>query len=154
MSTWSGVQLFIVTRILQHLHQSELAMTSLQTLSKTSILFSVLCILSAAPFVGIPFPSRAAAEYYRDKSAWMAATVFGNRITPTQAGYLSSVGRVLIGAGLIYPPTREATLLVNGAIVSCGTVMAIRGGRLLLPQFGMLAAVAWCLVLGRLADSA
>ncbi|KAJ6476381.1 hypothetical protein C8R45DRAFT_1009815, partial [Mycena sanguinolenta] len=152
MATWSSVQLFIFTHILQHLNQPDIAMPSLETLSTaSSTLFGVLCILSGAPFVGIPFPSRAAVEYYRDKSAWMAASAFGNRITTTQAGYIGGGGRVLIGAGLIYPPTREATLLVNGAIVSWGTVRAIRGGRPLLPQFGMLAAVAWCLVLGRLA---
>ena len=124
---------------------------NLQTAIETcSALFGTLCILSAAPFAGVPFPNRAAADYYRAKSRWMSA-IFGQRLSPVQAGYMGAAVRIVVGAGTIYPPTREAVLLLNGAGVLWGTVRAVRDGRPLIPQFGMLGAVAFLVVLNRLA---
>ncbi|KAK9416059.1 putative Major facilitator superfamily transporter [Seiridium unicorne] len=114
-----------------------------------STTFGVLCITSALPFVGIPFPSRAWATYYADKNKWLAE-LSGGRLTPDQAGYTSAALRIAVGACCIYPPTREAALLVNGAIVCRGTMLAYRDGRPMRPQWTMLSAIALCLVLGRL----
>ncbi|KAF7299663.1 Dienelactone hydrolase endo-1,3,1,4-beta-D-glucanase [Mycena chlorophos] len=109
------------------------------TLSNT--LFGTLCILSSLPFLGIPFPSRATAEYYADKSAHMAEVY---NITPGQAATIGGVGRTLVGLGVIYPPTRWVALAVNGAVVLRGSTIAWRDGRPMLPQYGMLGAMAFC----------
>ncbi|KAF7325044.1 Major facilitator superfamily transporter [Mycena kentingensis (nom. inval.)] len=111
--------------------------------------FGALCITSALPFIGIPFPSQSWADYYADKNKWLAELSSG-RLTPAQAGYAGALLRVGVGACCIYPPTREAALLLNGAVVCRGTVLAYRDERPMRPQWTMLSAIALCLVLGRL----
>ncbi|KAJ7069595.1 hypothetical protein C8F01DRAFT_1245793 [Mycena amicta] len=124
------------------LFQSYLRLVNAQPLSTISnSLFGALCILSAIPFLGIPFPSRAAAEYYATKNHWLAEN-YG--VTPKQAGYFGAVVRVGVGAGVIYPPTRMVALALNGAIVVRGTALAWRNERPMLPQYGMLLTMVWC----------
>lgn len=120
---------------------------TLSTVASTT--FGALCITSALPFVGIPVPSRAWVTYYADKNIWLSK-LSGELLTPTQAGYASAVLRLAVGAGCIYPPTREAALLLNGAVVCRGTMLAYRDGRPMRPQWTMLGAITLCLVLGRL----
>ncbi|KAG7046769.1 integral membrane protein [Colletotrichum scovillei] len=128
-------------------------MTDTSTLSNlASYTFGGLCILSALPFVGIPFPNRRAADYYAGKSEWMSQ-IFRRRLTPGQAGYFGAALRIAVGAAVIVPETREPALLFNGAVVTYGTVRAFVDGRPMLPQWGMLAAIAICLGLGRLSQA-
>ncbi|KAK1456170.1 hypothetical protein CCUS01_10158 [Colletotrichum cuscutae] len=92
-------------------------MTDTSTLSNlASYTFGGLCILSALPFVGIPFPNRRAADYYAGKSEWMSQ-IFRRRLTPRQAGYFGAVLRIAVGAAVIVPEIREPALLFNGAVV-------------------------------------
>ncbi|OHF02130.1 hypothetical protein CORC01_02709 [Colletotrichum orchidophilum] len=128
--------------------RSNLSMIS--TLSSWT--FGGLCILSALPFTGVPFPSRRAAEYYAGKSEWMSQ-ISGRRLTPTQAGYAGAAFRIAVGAAVIVPETREPALLFNGAVVAYGTVRAALDRRPMIPQWGMLAAIAVCLGLGRLSQA-
>lgn len=129
-------------------------MADISTLSNlSSYTFGGLCILSALPFVGIPFPNRRAADYYAGKSEWMSQ-IFRRRLTPGQAGYFGAALRIAVGAAVIVPETREPALLFNGAVVTYGTVRAFVDGRPMLPQWGMLAAIAVCLGLGRLSQAA
>ncbi|KAI1275119.1 hypothetical protein F5Y07DRAFT_187951 [Xylaria sp. FL0933] len=114
-----------------------------------STTFGALCIVSALPLIGIPFPTRAWASYYADKSRWMAQLSKGH-LTPNQAGYAAAVLRTAVGVGCIYPPTRIAALLVNGAVVCRGTMVAYRDGRPMSPQWSMLGAIALCLALEKL----
>jgi len=114
--------------------------------------FGSLCIASALPFVGVPFPSKQTAEYYRRKSAYMAGLT-GNVISVTATGYLGAALRVLVGVAVMRPETRELALAVNGAVVTSGTVLAVKHGRPLLPQFGMLVPMMVVFALGRLAGS-
>ena len=116
--------------------------------SVASVAFGAFCIGSALPFIGIPIPNKAAVHYYADKSAYMAGLT-GHRITTAQAQYLSAVLRTAVGAGCIYPGTRQAALLVNLGIVIRGTFIANRDGRPMWPQWGMLGAMSLCLILGR-----
>ncbi|KAI4865622.1 hypothetical protein F4820DRAFT_419699 [Hypoxylon rubiginosum] len=111
-----------------------------------SITFGGLCIASSLPFIGIPFPSRAWATYYADKNRWLSQ-LSGGRLTPKQAGYASALLRVGVGSCCIYQPTRVAALLVNGAVVSRGTMVAYRDGRPMRPQWTMLGAISFCLLL-------
>ena len=108
--------------------------------------FGIFCILSAAPFVGIPFPTARASAYYSGKNAWLS-DLSGKRLTPTQAGYGGACLRILLGVGLISRSFRRTTCGVLGAAVSVGTVIAVRDGRPLAPQIGMLAAIATVAVL-------
>lgn len=116
-----------------------------------------LCIASALPFAGVSIPwvtSRRRGDswvaYYAEKNAWMAR-LSGDRLTPRQAGLAGAALRVAVGACCIWgPPVREAALLVNGAIVARGTVLAARDGRPMRPQWTMLGAIGLCLLLGRL----
>lgn len=116
-----------------------------------SYTFGSFCILSALPFVGVPFPSQRAATYYTHpstgKNEWIAST-FGNRITGRQAGYLGATVRILLGAGLISQTFRKPSCTVMGVIVGYGTVLALRDKRPMLPQIGMLSAIAVVWVLG------
>jgi hypothetical protein len=109
--------------------------------------FGAFCILSAPPFIGIPFPSRQASTYYTQKKQHLSE-LSGKRLTPDQAGYVSAALRILLGFGLISQRYRRLSCMVNGAIVSVGTVVAIRDGRPLMPQVGMLAAIAAVAILG------
>jgi hypothetical protein len=111
-----------------------------------SLTFGALCIVSALPFVGIPFPTRSWATYYAEKNRWMSQ-LSGGRLTPGQAGVAGALLRLTVGSACIYPATRLAALLANGAIVSRGTVLALRDGRPMGPQWRMLGAVGVCLVL-------
>lgn len=111
-----------------------------------STTFGALCITSALPFVGIPFPTRAWATYYADKNRWMSQLSNGY-LTPKQAGYAGALLRVMVGSCCIYQPTRIAALLVNGVIVCRGTVVAYRDARPMRPQWNMLGAVGLCLFL-------
>jgi hypothetical protein len=111
--------------------------------------FGILCIASALPFVGVPFPTRAWSDYYADKNRWLSQ-LSGQRLSPAQAGYAGAALRLVSGACCIYPPTREAMLLIYAAIVCRGTMLASRDGRPMAPQWGMLSATVVCLVLGRL----
>ncbi|XXG99306.1 hypothetical protein Hte_005643 [Hypoxylon texense] len=111
-----------------------------------STTFGGLCIASALPFVGIPFPTRAWAAYYADKNRWLSQ-LSGGRLTPKQAGYASALLRIGVGSCCVYQPTRVAALLVNGAVVSRGTVVAYRDGRPMRPQWTMLGAIGLCLLL-------
>ncbi|KAI1346930.1 hypothetical protein F5Y01DRAFT_296672 [Xylaria sp. FL0043] len=72
------------------------------------------------------------------------------RLTPNQAGYAAAVLRMAVGVGCIYPPTRFAALLINGAVVCQGTMVAYRDGRPMSPQWTMLGAIALCLALEKL----
>ncbi|KAI1404947.1 hypothetical protein F4819DRAFT_446038 [Hypoxylon fuscum] len=74
----------------------------------------------------------------------------GGRLTPKQAGFAGALLRVAVGSCCIYPPTRVAALLVNGAVVSHGTMIAYRDGRPMAPQWTMLGAIGLCLVLEEL----
>ncbi|KAH8881685.1 hypothetical protein GQ53DRAFT_832185 [Thozetella sp. PMI_491] len=122
-----------------------------QTIATVSnVAFGLMCIGSAAPFVGIPFPKKATADYYRRKNEWLAK-LSGHRLTNMQAGYAGALLRISVGLGVIWPQTREPLLLLNGAIVSVGTVLAIRDKKPMIPQWTMLGMVAWCLVTNRLA---
>ncbi|KAF7298817.1 Dienelactone hydrolase endo-1,3,1,4-beta-D-glucanase [Mycena indigotica] len=121
--------------------QSYLSLVRIHPISTISnSVFGALCMLSAIPFLGIPFPSRAAAEYYATKNHWIAEN-YG--VTPRQAGYFGAVVRTGVGLGVIYPTTRPLALALNAAIVVRGTALAWRDGRPMLPQYGMLATMAW-----------
>ncbi|KAI1751256.1 hypothetical protein F4782DRAFT_200665 [Xylaria castorea] len=113
---------------------------------KVSVAFGSLCVISALPLIGIPFPNRAWASYYADKNRWLSQ-LSKEYLTPNQAGYAAAVLRIAVGLGCIYQPTRIAALLVNGAVVCRGTVVAYRDGRPMPPQWTMLSAVTLCLVL-------
>ncbi|KZV98638.1 hypothetical protein EXIGLDRAFT_292804 [Exidia glandulosa HHB12029] len=108
--------------------------------------FGVFCILTAPPFIGIPFPTRRAADYYASKNDWLSS-LSGRRESPTQAGYLGAVMRVLLGLGLSSPQYRRVSCVFMLAVVGPGTVFAVRDGKPLLPQFGMLAAIAACWII-------
>lgn len=112
--------------------------------------FGAMCISTALPFVGIPFPKKETAAYYQRKNEWNAK-LSGYRISSGTAGILGATLRVGVGLGVVFPSTREVTLLIKGAIVSVGTVLAYRDGRPMKPQWTMLALVTACLGLGRLA---
>lgn len=112
--------------------------------------FGTFCLLSALPFLGIPFPNSRAAQYYirpNGKNEWIAKLT-GDRISPKQAGYFGATTRILLGAGLISQTFRAPSCAVMGAIVGYGTIVAIRDSRPLLPQFGMLSAIAAVWLLG------
>ncbi|KAI0104684.1 hypothetical protein GGR51DRAFT_224977 [Nemania sp. FL0031] len=109
-----------------------------------STTFGSLCVISALPLLGVPFPTRAWASYYADKNRWMSQLSNG-RLTPEQAGYAAAGLRIAVGAGCIYPRTRVLALLVNGAVVCRGTMVAYRDGRPMSPQWTMLGAIALCL---------
>ncbi|KAI1765516.1 hypothetical protein GGR53DRAFT_489995 [Hypoxylon sp. FL1150] len=111
-----------------------------------SITFGSLCIASALPFVGIPFPSRTWATYYADKNRWLSQ-LSGGRLAPDQAGYAGALLRIAVGSCCIYQPTRVAALLINGAVVSRGTMVAYRDGRPMRPQWTMLSTIGLCLLL-------
>jgi hypothetical protein len=108
--------------------------------------FGALCILSSLPFIGIPFPSKSWSTYYAGKNKWNSDLSSG-RLTPKQAGYVGALLRIVVGVGCIYPATRVKMLLVNGAIVFRGTMLAHRDGRPMVPQWTMLGAVGLCLLL-------
>ncbi|KAI1367475.1 hypothetical protein F5Y08DRAFT_67772 [Xylaria arbuscula] len=116
---------------------------------KVSGAFGSLCILSALPLLGVPFPSRGWASYYADKNIWMSQLSKGY-LTPRGAGCAAALLRIIIGVGCIYQPTRVAALLINGAVVTRGTFVAYRDGRPIRPQWTMLGAIALCLVLEKL----
>ncbi|KAI1340844.1 hypothetical protein F5Y15DRAFT_34300 [Xylariaceae sp. FL0016] len=116
-----------------------------------SSIFGSLCIVSALPFVGVPFPSKAWSDYYADKNRWLS-TLSNRRLTPSQAGYASAALRLAVGSLCIYPPTRRASLLTNGAVVCRGTMLAWRDGRQMRPQWTMLTAIGTCLLLDYLGD--
>jgi hypothetical protein len=109
--------------------------------------FGGLCILSALPLCGIPFPNSEASAYYLSKSQWMSELT-GHRLSRTQTGYLAAVMRIALGVGFISFKYRKPACAVMAAIVGPGTVFAIRDGKPLLPQFGMLGAVAAVWILG------
>ena len=112
--------------------------------------FGTFCILSALPFVGVPFPSRAAADYYagpNGKIKWIS-DLSGHRITSKQAGYFGAGQRIVLGLCLISPKFRRPSAALMGIVVSYGTVVAVRDGRPLLPQIGMLSAIAAVLISG------
>ncbi|KAF6804348.1 hypothetical protein CSOJ01_10266 [Colletotrichum sojae] len=127
------------------------AAMSIQAIADASIFsFGAACILSAFLFVGVPFPNKRASDYYAGKSSWMSE-LSGGWMSPAQAGVFGAALRVAVGTAVLLPGTREAALLANGAIVTYGTFVARRDGKPMLPQWGILGAVAWCFVLGRLA---
>ncbi|KAI1266417.1 hypothetical protein F5Y18DRAFT_381566 [Xylariaceae sp. FL1019] len=111
-----------------------------------SVIFGGLCIASALPFIGVPFPSRSAATYYAGKNQWMSQ-VTGGKLSPRGAGVTGALLRFAIGGCCIHKPTRVGALLANGAVVSYGTVIALRDGRPMIPQFGMLSAIGVCLAI-------
>lgn len=113
------------------------------------VAFGSLCLLSALPFVGVPIPSRAWADYYRGKNEWLSQ-LSGNRLTPIGAGVCGAMLRIGVGLACINRDTREPTLLINGSIVVGGTIFAYRDGRPMRPQLTMLGAIAVCLLLNRL----
>lgn len=108
--------------------------------------FGTLCILSSLPFLGIPFPTKSSATYYADKNRWLSQLSNGY-LTPQQAGFAGAALRIAVGLGCVFPRTRVPALLLNGAVVGRGTVMAHRDGRPMGPQWGMLSAIAVCLAL-------
>ncbi|KAG8161952.1 hypothetical protein KVR01_007717 [Diaporthe batatas] len=126
-------------------------------------LYGGLCIASALPFAGVhvsipwvtprrpPGNSQSWLAYYAEKNAWMAR-LSGGRLTPRQAGYAGAALRVAVGACCIWGSrlVREAALLLNGAVVARGTVLAARDGRPMRPQWTMLGVIGLCLLLGRL----
>ena len=112
--------------------------------------FGALCLSTALPFVGIPFPRAETAAYYKRKNEWNAK-LSGHRITPATAGVLGAALRVGVGLGVIFPETREVALFIKGAVVSVGTMLAYRDGRPMRPQWTMLGLIAACFVSGRLA---
>ena len=114
-----------------------------------AVSLGAMSILTALPMLGLPFPSRTSAEYYTGKTRWIA-DLSGNRLTHQQARYASAGLRILAGSCCIFPPTRELTLLGYTAIVVYGTLVAYRDGRPMLPQWGTLAGLGVCLLLGRL----
>ncbi|KAJ7042814.1 hypothetical protein C8F04DRAFT_1175919 [Mycena alexandri] len=114
-----------------------------------STTFGALCIASALPFVGVPFPTRGWATYYADKNLYLSQ-LSGGRLTPRAAGWASAALRIAVGSAAIYPPTREASLIANTAVVVRGTFLAHRDGRPMRPQWTMLGALGLCLLLGRL----
>ncbi|KAI0874557.1 hypothetical protein GGS24DRAFT_459134 [Hypoxylon argillaceum] len=116
---------------------------------RVSTTFGSLCIVSALPLIGIPFPTRAWASYYADKNRWMSQLSKGY-LTPNQAGCVVAALRIAVGLGCMYQPTRVAALLVNGTVVCRGTMVAYRDGRPMSPQWTMLGAIALCLALERL----
>lgn len=85
-------------------------------------------------------------SYYADKNIWMSKLSNGH-LTPKQAGCAAALLRVAVGLGCMYQRTRVAALLVNGAVVTRGTVVAYRDGRPMRPQWTMLGAIALCLAL-------
>ncbi len=116
----------------------------------SNVAFGLVCIGSAAPVLGIPFPKQSTADYYKRKNEWIAQ-LSGHRLTITQAGVFTACLRLAVGFGVIWPPTREALLLVNGGIVGFGTLLAIRDKRPMIPQWSMLGTVACCFLANRLA---
>ncbi|KAH6658761.1 hypothetical protein BKA67DRAFT_558981 [Truncatella angustata] len=114
-----------------------------------STAFGLLCITSAIPFIGIPVPTKSWVIYYAEKNKWLSE-LSGRRLSPKQAGYAGALLRVTVGICCMHPVTREAALVLNGVVVSRGTVLAHRDGRPMSPQWIMLSAIALCLVLGRL----
>ncbi|KAI0835227.1 hypothetical protein F5Y06DRAFT_277025 [Hypoxylon sp. FL0890] len=111
-----------------------------------STTFGTLCLLSAVPLVGIPFPSRSWANYYEDKNKWIAFRT-GGRLTAKQAGYAGALLRLAVGSCCIYPPTRIAALTANSIVVSYGTVAAYQNSRPMSPQWSMLSAMGLCILL-------
>ncbi|OTB01093.1 hypothetical protein M426DRAFT_323744 [Hypoxylon sp. CI-4A] len=111
-----------------------------------SITFGTLCISTALPFAGIPFPDLAWVNYYADKNRWLPQ-LSGGRLTPKHAGYVGATLRLVVGYCCICPPTRVAALLLNGVVISCGTIVAYLDGRPMRPQWNMLGAVEFCLAL-------
>lgn len=109
--------------------------------------FGAFCILSAPPFIGIPFPTKKAATYYESKTAWMS-DLSGGRLSPRQAAFLGASQRVIMGLALISTRWRRPTCALMGVVISYGTYAAIRDGRPLLPQVGMLGALAAVALLG------
>ncbi|KAF5517191.1 Efflux pump FUS6 [Colletotrichum aenigma] len=55
--------------------------------------FGAMCILSALPFVVIPFPNQRAADYYAGMNRWISE-LSGGRLDSTQAGYAGAVLRI------------------------------------------------------------
>ncbi|KAH8160518.1 hypothetical protein CIB48_g7726 [Xylaria polymorpha] len=111
--------------------------------------FGSLCVISVLPLIGISSPTREWASYYADKSRWMSRLSKGY-LAPDQAAYASAALRIAVGCGCVYQPTRVAALLVNGAVVCSGTVVAYRDSRPMSPQWTMLGTIGLCLVLEKL----
>ncbi|KAI0443158.1 hypothetical protein F4803DRAFT_333567 [Xylaria telfairii] len=111
--------------------------------------FGSLCVISALPLIGIPFPTREWASYYADKSRWMSRLSKGY-LAPGQAAYAAAALRIAVGFGCVYQPTRLTALLANGAVVCWGTLVAYRDSRPMSPQWTMLGAIGLCLVLEKL----
>ncbi|KAI1414430.1 hypothetical protein F5Y13DRAFT_16116 [Hypoxylon sp. FL1857] len=111
-----------------------------------SITFGALCVASALPFVGIPFPNQSWADYYADKNKWLAMRS-GGRLTAKQAGHAGALLRLAVGSCCIYPPTRLAALTANGIVVCYGTVAAYQNSRPMRPQWSMLGAMGLCILL-------
>ena len=111
-----------------------------------SVTFGSLCIISALPFVGIPFPTRGWADYYADKNQWLSQRS-GGRLSPKGAGWVSAALRTAVGCATIYSPTRMGALLFNGAVVVRGTFLARQDNRPMRPQWTMLTAIGLCIVL-------
>jgi hypothetical protein len=104
--------------------------------------FGAVCFLSAPPFMGLPVPRRASAEYYAQKNIWLAS-ISPIPMTPKTAGYFGAVLRVGLGLGLVVGGQwRTGALVVMGSVVGVGTVLAARDGRPMGPQWLMLAATA------------
>ena len=117
--------------------------------SPLAYLFGSLCILSAPPFLGYSFPNARAALYYAKKNEWVSS-LSGDRMSPVQAGYFGAGLRIFMGLGVISTRYRSPTLLLTGSVIGLGTFAAVRDGKPLLPQFGMVGAIGALLVLGRL----
>jgi hypothetical protein len=117
-----------------------------------STTFGTLCLLSALPFIGVPFPTRGWSTYYAGKNEWLTR-LSGGRLSPRTAGLAGAALRLAVGSALLYPSTRQAALLVNGAVVVRGTFLARRDGRPMRPQWTMLGVIGLCLLLEQLSRS-
>ena len=112
--------------------------------------FGIFCILSAPPFIGIPFPNSRASSYYATKNIWITniAARWGINVTPKQAGYFGATVRIILGLAFISTRYRRPSCAAMGAVVGYGTVRAVKDAKPLMPQLGMLAAVATVAMLG------
>jgi hypothetical protein len=108
--------------------------------------FGSFCILSAAPFIGIPFRSSRASAYYASKNNRLS-DLTGKRISPGQAGYFGAASRIVLGFGLINARFRKPTCAVMGVVIGYGTYLAVRDSRPFMPQCGMLVAIGAVVVL-------
>jgi hypothetical protein len=69
----------------------------------SSYTFGALCIISAAPFLGFPFQSWKASDYYTQKNLWLSR-LSGDRLSLTDAEILSAALRVTLGVWYYYAP--------------------------------------------------